>query len=334
MFSCGGALTRDQKTLAEQASKATFSLFTYFYKFSHISPIVKYEFFEKMIIPILRYGCEVWGFHQGPDVERVHLQFMKRIIVVKKSTQNDFVYGEFGKIPLINRRKVQILKYWLKIVQGEKPLYVNISYHVLYEQVVNRVNCVNWVSQIRDMLFHLGFGEVWYNQGVGDADSFIYLFKQRINDIFSQNWRSSLEDSTRARTHKLLRTDFVTRKYLETVNCASHLTAFARLVTSSHRLRVETGRWDKPVAIEYKDRKCQLCNPGDIEDEYHFVLKYPVYSSIRRRCIPRRYWYRPNMMKFQNLFSNKCAHVIKALAKYTYLAFRRRDEFLMQQRNL
>ena len=87
---------------------------------------------------------------------------------------------------------------------------MNISYHVLYEQVVNRVNCVNWVSQIRDMLFHLGFGEVWYNQGVGDADSFIYLFKQRINDIFSQNWRSSLEDPTRARTYKLLRTDFVT----------------------------------------------------------------------------------------------------------------------------
>ena len=171
------------------------------------------------------------------------------------------------------------------------------------------------------MLFHLGFGEVWYNQGVGDADSFISLFKQRINDIFSQNWRSSLEDPTRARTYKLLRTDFVTWEYLETVNCASHLTAFARLVTSSHRLRVETGRWDKPVATEYKDRKCQLCNSGDIEDEYHFVLKCPVYSSIRRRCIPRQYWYRPNMMKFQNLFSKKCVHVIKALAKYTYLAF-------------
>ena len=40
------------------------------------------------------------------------------------------------------------------------------------------------------------------------------------------------------------------------------------------------------------------------------------------------------MMNFQNLFSKKCAHVIKALAKYTYLAFRRRDEFLMQQRNI
>ena len=28
-------------------------------------------------------------------------------------------------------------------------------------------------------------------------------------------------------------------------------------------------------------------------------------------------------MKFQNLFSKKCVHVIKALAKYTYLAFYR-----------
>ena len=193
---------------------------------------------------------------------------------------------------------------------------MNISNLVLYEQVVNRVNCVNWVSQIRDVLFHLGIGEVWYNQGVGDANSIIYLFKQRINDI----------------SYKLLQTAFVTWEYL--VKCASHLTAFARLVTSSHRLRVETGRWDKPVATEYKDRKCKICNFGDIEDEYHLVLKCPVYSSIRRRCIPRPYWYRPNMVKFQNFFGKKSAHVIKALAKYTYLAFRRRDEFLMQQRNL
>ena len=39
------------------------------------------------------------------------------------------------------------------------------------------------------------------------------------------------------------------------------------------------------------------------------------------------------MVKFQNLFSKKCADVIKALAKYTYLAFWRRDEFLMQQKS-
>ena len=118
---------------------------------------------------------------------------------------------------------------------------------------------------------------------------------------------------------------------METVNCASHFIAFVRLVTSSHRLRVETGRWDKPVATEYKDRKCQLCNSGDIEDEYHFVLKCPVHSSIHDvyQCnigTDQAWW------NFKMYLVKKSAQVIKALAKCTNLAFRRRDEFLMQQK--
>ena len=123
-FSNGGALTLAQKTLAKQASKATFTLYTHLYKFTHITPIIKYELFEKMVIPILNYASEVWGFHQGPDIEKVHLQFMKNIIGVKKSTQNNFLYGEFGQMPLFIRRKIQLIKYWLKIVSHLKSPYV------------------------------------------------------------------------------------------------------------------------------------------------------------------------------------------------------------------
>ena len=36
-----------------------------------------YELFDKLVLPILNYGCEVWGFHPGKAVERlhVHVQF-------------------------------------------------------------------------------------------------------------------------------------------------------------------------------------------------------------------------------------------------------------------
>ena len=44
--------------------------------------------------------------------------------------------------------------------------------------------------------------------------------------------------------------------------------ALSRLRISSHRLEVETGRWNKPQRIEYVERKCRLCNK--LEDEFHF----------------------------------------------------------------
>ena len=69
----------------------------YLYKFTFISPKHKLYLFDKLDTPILNSGCEVWGFFQANSIERVHLQFCKRLLGVKKTTQNDFVYGELGR---------------------------------------------------------------------------------------------------------------------------------------------------------------------------------------------------------------------------------------------
>ena len=39
---------------------------------------------------------------------------------------------------------------------------------------------------------------------------------------------------------------------------------------SSHRQEVETGRWARPNAISFEERKCISCNL--LEYEFHFVL--------------------------------------------------------------
>ena len=56
----------------------------YIYKFTHLSPRHRLEHFDKLITLILNYDSEVWGFVQGSAVERVHLQFCKRLLGVKK----------------------------------------------------------------------------------------------------------------------------------------------------------------------------------------------------------------------------------------------------------
>ena len=56
-----------QKTVAEQASKALFTLNRLFDSAS-LNVSEKIKLFDSMILPILNYGCEVWGFHPAPDV--------------------------------------------------------------------------------------------------------------------------------------------------------------------------------------------------------------------------------------------------------------------------
>ena len=59
---------------------AIFKMNTYLYKLTFLSPRHKLELFDKLVTPILDYGSEIWGFIQGNAIERVHLQFCKRLL--------------------------------------------------------------------------------------------------------------------------------------------------------------------------------------------------------------------------------------------------------------
>ena len=42
------------------------------------------DLFDKIVKPILLYGCEVWGVGNNDIAERVHLKFCKSILHVKR----------------------------------------------------------------------------------------------------------------------------------------------------------------------------------------------------------------------------------------------------------
>ena len=41
----------------------------------------------------------------------MHLKCCKQLLGVKQTTQNDFVYGELGRYPLIVHRQYRIIKF-------------------------------------------------------------------------------------------------------------------------------------------------------------------------------------------------------------------------------
>ena len=318
VFTSNGSVNRAQTTLAEQASKAMFSLYKKINTYSNLTPDFIMDLFDKFIVPVLTYACEVWGFHPSIHIERIHTKYCKNCLGVKKSAQNDFVYGELGRLPLINIRYVRIMKYWLYIVHGNKSLYVSAFYHSSLANInVNTPHC--WARSVRDLLLSIGLGEAWYNQGVGDCNAFINIFRVRIMDIAKQDWSSRLNNSSRARFYRAVKPDFGQSKYLEIVNVPSHRRALAKLLTSSHRLRCETGRWERPV-VPYENRMCLVCL-DKIGDEFHFLLECPRHQSLRSRLISQYYWNRPSMLKLQQLLNSTCTKVIRAVAKFVYKAF-------------
>ena len=91
---------------------------------------------------------------------------------------------------------------------------------------------------------------------------------------------------------------------------------------------VEVGRWKKPVKIPYDNRLCTLCHK--LEDEFHFSFECNRYRELRSQYIPKRFWERPNMFKFVELFSSTNEIILRNLGMYTFKAFKVRNVDVFQ----
>ena len=103
------------KTLSSQAEKAIFML-KRFIKTCGIPIQLSLDLFDKMVVPILLYGSEIWGTKVRDSIELVQRKFCKYILSVSYNTSNAAVLGELGRMPLLIKYKYKSVTFWLKIV--------------------------------------------------------------------------------------------------------------------------------------------------------------------------------------------------------------------------
>ena len=96
---------------------------------------------------------------------------------------------------------------------------------------------------------------------------FLNLFKQRLNDTFTQSCSDLVAQTGPNRFCRLLSPRISGTEYPCNVN-----------------LMIECGRCNKPRKIPFHDRLCQLFHT--IEDEYHIIIECPRFSVPRKKYIP------------------------------------------------
>ena len=330
VFTASGSFSEAQKCLAGQGSKGIFSMNKYLHKFTEIPVSHKLNLFRKLVLPIFNYGSEIWGFVKGDAIERVHLQFFKRMLGVKTTTQNDFIYGELGITNLQTSRYYNIIKYWLKLMHSKENKYIQRVYKMLLSDLELHPNKKNWCSLLKDLLCSLGFYEIWLFQDVGHSKIFLLNVRLRLKDQFIQGWNGRLQDSSRARLYKEV-ANFCFQPYLDLINVRKFRISFTRLRVSAHRLRIETGRWARPYSTPLQERTCLNCNV--LEDEYHFVIECPLYIDLRIKYVPCYYRRRPNMQKFVELINLTDAPTVRKLSMFIYGAMIVRNEMHFENRH-
>ena len=89
------------------------------------------KLFDKLVAPVILYAFEIGGFHASLAVERVHLKFCKWLRKVLNCTTYEMVYGKLGRFPMLINRKIIILKYRVKIVNGKALVKKCLMYFIM-----------------------------------------------------------------------------------------------------------------------------------------------------------------------------------------------------------
>ena len=105
-----------KKYAIQQAMKAMFSLFQKIRNLN-LSVECQLKLVDTMVVPVLLYSCEVWGFGDLTDIEK---DFMKYSLHVKKNMPNVMLYGDLGRFPLSVIVKKRVIGYWFDLLTGDK----------------------------------------------------------------------------------------------------------------------------------------------------------------------------------------------------------------------
>ena len=121
---------------------------------------IQFKLFDSLVLPILLYCCEIWGFEKLEDIEQVHLIFYKIILCVKKSTPNVMIYGELGRFPLKYKIYSRVINYWKRNIESKEQTLSVITYKFLFSVYENYI----FISKLIVNLTHiLDFAGLSYN---------------------------------------------------------------------------------------------------------------------------------------------------------------------------
>jgi exonuclease III len=299
------------KDLAERARKGVAAIMKFLWTVGEFSPKIFFKLFDCQIQPILTYGSEVWGLTPDQEcLERVHLVALKRFLGVSYKSPRHLIYGETGRYPLYVATYSRCVKFWLRLTMLNTDRLPKKAYNMLLS--LQRQNYTTWACKVRNVLYRFGFGIVWETQGVGNVKLFLFEFKQRLIDCFTQDWSSAMT------THDFY---YVYSSFKREIFCSDHLYILRNMSVRKTFTRFRIGMSPlRSRAVEFQperfnNHECPFCQNVD-ESEFHFLLVCPKYSDLRDELIPSKYAQRPNLFKLVLLLSSTNESIISNLSYY------------------
>ena len=100
-----------------------------------------------MVIPILTYSSELWGFYTYECIEKVQNNFCKYVLKVPLHTTNVAVREQCCRYCIIALLLVKMIKYWCKLLCVDDQRVPKACYKMLYR--LDDVGRKKWATDVK-----------------------------------------------------------------------------------------------------------------------------------------------------------------------------------------
>ena len=212
--------------------------------------------------PFLNQDYEKWDSN---EVEKVHLQFLKQILGVNRSTTNILVRGE------LNRQSMQreVLKRHIKYIRYVTHKEGNrlVTQALRYELNRNNAPYLSTIHRHAEELQRLHGQFYPYRH---PHENILEISDDKLKkytwQIFDGIWKSKLDDSIKGQTYKGFKNQKHYEPFLDQLSRRLRR-VLLKFRLSDHKLMIEEGRHFRPK-IPRENRWCKFCETV-VEDEQH-----------------------------------------------------------------
>ena len=255
IYTSDGKLSSSLAAHANDKKKQLHKLLTFLRVNQDMPFAVKRKVVEAAFNSSILYGAESWLNSNPRPVEQIYIAAVRALLSVRQTIPAPIILAEAGMLPL--------------------PVLIRKKQHAFLQKMVSER------SQMDD-------DPLMFAMNLSKANRSLHDYMMRVKDDFSEELEygkmcSTMRDSTSTRytTYITMNPDLTTHPVYRAVPTKDfipeHLRiSFTRVRTSSHRLRVETGRWAR------LDRHERLCRCGEaVGDEEHTLTACKLTEPLR-----------------------------------------------------
>ena len=252
----------------------------------------KLHLFDLIVLPILTYGCEVWGHEPYEQIESFHRNFLRTLLNVRNSTPNAMIYGELGRNEIKYKIWLRILGFWKRLSDDKNKLSC-----LMYKHLRKIFPSDKWLSCVQTILIECGIpGAYHFIENVNEAHFKDYT-KNKLQDVSIQQWNTSVKNHSLCRLYASYKYKYRIEPYVFTLRTKD------RIELSRFRCAalIITDVREKFTGV--KEAHCPLCNNQVNADEYHFLLVCTELKDLRAKYLSKCYQHNPSLLKLDQLMN-------------------------------